>query len=109
MTYTATGDFSANFWIQLRRAAFLDAHLVITYACTDCGDPMRTIEIQGRLGDGSWRTMKTQTYQYSEDLRVRVPYKFEEVRVTAPAIHIDEGTTYAQVVSNSIPVPTAPN
>jgi hypothetical protein len=105
MTYTGTANLDAYSWIQLRRAAFLDAQLVIEYACTDCDQPMRTIEIQGRLGDGSWRTLTTQTYQYSEELSVRVPYKFEELRVTAPAIQVD-ADTYSEVVSNSIPVPS---
>jgi Protein of unknown function (DUF4038)/Putative collagen-binding domain of a collagenase len=104
-TYTATAELSASSWIQLRRAAFLDGQIVLSYACTDCGEPMRTIEIQGRLGDGSWRTLTTQTYQYSEELSVRVPYKFEELRVTAPEIQVD-ADTYAEVVSNSIPVPS---
>jgi hypothetical protein len=106
VTYTGTGDLTVNSWSQRRWFAFLDAQLVITYACTDCVDPMRTIKIQGRLWDGSWRTIKFQTYPYSEHLTARVRYAYDEVRVVAPAIDVDADTTYAEVVSNSVPVPT---
>jgi hypothetical protein len=103
VTYAATADLSATSWNRDSGSALLDAQLDITYDCTACGHPQRPIEIQGLQGDGSWHTLATQTFQDLGRLDVEVPYRFQEVRVVAPTVQTDAYTTYATVVSNSIP------
>jgi hypothetical protein len=108
VTYQAKADLGAHSWTKRATVARLRARFVITYACSACGAPNRPITIQGRLANGSWRTISTQSYQHSEHLKVKVPYKFRKVRVRAPVIKTNVSTTYAKVVSNTIPVPKKP-
>jgi hypothetical protein len=97
----------ARSWVRGKATARLRARLTITYACSKC-DPERPIVIEGRLRNGSWRTIRKLTYRHSEHLKLSVPYKLHKVRVKAPALHIDTHTAYAKVVSNTIRVPRKP-
>jgi hypothetical protein len=107
VTYQGTAHLTPRSWVKGNRVARLRARFAITYACSACGGVKRPITIQG-LRHGSWRALRTTTYQHPTTLRVRVPYMFRQVRVTAPALRTNASTTYARVVSNSVRVPRKP-
>jgi hypothetical protein len=105
VTREGTAHLAPRSWAKGAAVARLRARLAITYACSTCGRPHRPIRIQGRLRNGTWRTIGTRTYHRVERLTVRVPYKFRRLRVVAPELSTNAHTTYAKVVSNSVRVP----
>jgi Putative collagen-binding domain of a collagenase len=103
-----TAHLAPRSWAKGAARARLHARFAMTYACSACGRPERPIRIQGRLHNGTWRTIVTRTYHRAERLTVRVPYKYRRLRVVAPELSTNAHTTWAKVVSNSVRVPRKP-
>jgi hypothetical protein len=95
-------------WTRGSGAARLEARLVLHYVCSSCASPRRPVKLQGRLADGSWRTIARSTYRKPVVLRFRVPYRFRKVRVKVPAFETGGGSRYAGLVSNRLKVPRKP-
>ena len=108
VTYKATAELDKGHWLKKHKVARLRARIDITYECSACSVPPRKLKIQA-LRSGRWTTIATtKGYQHSGHLKVRVPYKYQRVRVKVPAVKTDAYTTYAAATSNTIKVPPKP-
>ncbi|MEO6509980.1 MAG: DUF4038 domain-containing protein, partial [Nocardioides sp.] len=106
--YQGSATLKYATWTRGVGAAHLRAKLVLDYRCRSCRSPRRPVKLQGRLADGSWRTIARSTYRKPVVLTVRVPYRFRKVRVKVPPLVTSGGSRYARLVSHRVRVPRKP-